>query len=50
MSENNLKKWLINKKEEYEEIALSSMSDSRAVSYMAKSRAMEEVLNHLEEI
>ena len=49
MSENKLKKWLISKKEEYEEIALSSMSDSRAVSYMAKSNTMKEVLKHLEE-
>jgi len=45
-----LKKWLSNKKEEYEEIAYKSMSDSRAIRYMAKSTTMEEVLKHIEEI
>ena len=49
MSENKLKKWLISKKEEYEEIALNSISDSYGIRYMAKSAAMKEVLKHLEE-
>ncbi|KKM22058.1 hypothetical protein LCGC14_1629220 [marine sediment metagenome] len=45
-----LKKWLINKEKEYEEIALNSMSDSRAGKYMAKATAMKEVLNRIVEM
>ena len=47
---SELKKWLVNKKEEYEEIAYKSMSGSRTVNYMAKSTTMKEVLKHIEEI
>jgi len=45
-----LKKWLINKKEEYEEIAVNSMSDSRAVNYMARTTTIKEILKYIEEI
>ena len=45
-----LKKWLINKKEEYEENALNSISDSRAINYMARATAIKDVLKHIEEV
>jgi len=45
----DLNEWLIDKKKEYEEIALNSISDSYGIKYMAKSNAMKEVLNYINE-
>ena len=47
MKYEKLKKWLINKKDKYKEIATNSMSDSYAIKYMAKSTAIKEVLNYI---